>query len=604
MKEPYGEGLASHTGPESCAGRREAAGEALTGVHADQPLSSEIKSSGTPTGLTPTEGNIERGDRREPCSSPAESKTLCTRGSSLRWNREIPSVPFADGAMGRSEKVNSRTSDMYADGKSDGPIVPEKQPNNRGLMPRAEAVEERGPTKGNTAQTAVARTQGRGATSIGLDGVREAAKKDRNARFTALLHHVTAAQLRESFYDLKRQASPGVDGVTWSVYEEDVERRLHDLHERIHSGTYRAQPSKRTYIPKPDGRKRPLGIAALVDKVVQHAVATVLNAIYEVDFLGFSYGFRPGRSAHDGLDALYVGLTKRKVNWVLDADIQGFFDTIDHEWLLKFLGHRIADRRILRLIRKWLRAGVSEDGEWSATTIGTPQGAVISPLVANVYLHYVLDLWVQQWRSHHAKGDVIIVRYADDFVMGFQHRGEAERFLKDLQERLGCFGLSLHPDKTRLIEFGPYAEAYRRRVGKGKPATFDFLGFTHICSRTRAGKRFTVRRKTIAKRFRAKLRAVKQQLRRQMHDRVADVARWLRRVVQGYMNYHAVPDNIQSVLSFRTQVIRYWYRTLRRRSDRRRLTWDRFGTFANRWLPRARILHPHPCLRFYAIHPR
>ncbi len=413
MKEPYGEGLASRTGPESCAGGREAAGEALTGVHADQPLSSEIKSSGTPTQLIHAEGNIEHDDTRESYSSPAESKTLCMRGNSLHGNREIPSVPFADGAMGRSEKVNSRTSDMYADGKSDGPIVPEKQPNNREFTLRAEAVEGRGSTKGNTSQTAVARTQSRSTTLIGLDGVREAAKKDRNARFTALLHHVTVAQLRESFYDLKRQASPGVDGVTWSDYEEDLKRRLHDLHERVPSGTYRAQPSKRTYIPKTDGRKRPLGIGALADKVVRHAVATVLRAIYEVDFLGFSYGFRPGRSAHDGLDAPYVGLTKRNVNWVLDADIQGFFDTIDHEWLLKFLGHRIADRRILRLIRKWLRAGVSEDGEWSATTIGTPQGAVISPLLANVYLHYVLDLWVQQWRSHHAKGDVIIVRYAD-----------------------------------------------------------------------------------------------------------------------------------------------------------------------------------------------
>ena len=604
MKEPYGEGLASHTGPESCVGGCKATGEALTGVHADQPLSSEIKSSGTPTLLTCAEGHIGPGDSCESSSSPAESKTLCKRGNSLRGNREIPSVPFADGAVGRSEKVDSQTSDMYADGKSDGPIVPRKPPNNCGPVLCAEAVEGRGSTKGNTVQTAVARTQGRSTASIGLDGVREAAKKDWKARFTALLHHVTVLQLRDSFYDLKRQAAPGVDGVTWSMYEEDLEQRLHDLHERIHRGTYRAQPSKRTYIPKPDGRKRPLGIAALADKVVQHAVATVLNAIYEVDFLGFSYGFRPGRSAHDGLDALYVGLTKRRVNWVLDTDILGFFDTIDHEWLLKFLEHRIADQRILRLIRKWLRAGVSEDGEWSATTVGTPQGAVISPLLANVYLHYVLDQWAQQWRSRHATGDVVIVRYADDFVLGFQHRREAERFLKDLQDRLECFGLSLHPDKTRLIEFGPSAEPRRRRLGMGKPETFDFLGFTHICSRTRDGKRFAVRRKTIAKRFRAKLKVVKQQLRNQMHDRVADVARWLRQVVQGYMNYHAVPGNIESVLSFRTQVIRYWYHTLRCRSDRRHLTWDRFGPFANRWLPRARILHLHPCLRFYAIHPR
>jgi RNA-directed DNA polymerase len=604
MKESYGEGLASHTGPESCAGRREAAGEALTGVHADQPLSSEIRSIGTPTQLTNAEGNIEHDDSRESCSSPAESKTLCMRGNSLHGNREVPSAPIADGAMGRSEKVNSHTSDMHAGGKSDGPIVPEKLPNNDGADSSAEAVEGRGPIKGNTSQTAVARTQSRSATSIGLRGVREAAKKDRNVRFTALLHHITVEMLRDSFHALQRNAAPGVDGVTWRDYEEGLMDRLHDLHERIHRGSYRAQPSKRTFIPKPDGRMRPLDIAALEDKIVQHAVVTVLNAIYEMDFLGFSYGFRPGRSPHDGLDAVYVGLTKRRVNWVLDADIRGFFDTIDHGWLLKFLEHRIADPRKLRLIRKWLRAGVSEAGVWSESTVGTPQGAVISPLLANVYLHYVLDLWAQQWRSRHARGDAIIVRYADDFVLGFQHRGEAERFLEDLKERLECFGLSLHPDKTRLIEFGPYAAPKRRRLGQGKPETFDFLGFTHIGSRTRDGKRFTVKRKTIAKRLRATLQAVKTQLRRQMHVGVGVVAQWLRSVVQGYMNYHAVPGNIACITTFRTLVIRLWFHALRRRGDRRRITWTRFGPFANHWLPRARILHPHPCLRFYAIHPR
>jgi group II intron reverse transcriptase/maturase len=476
--------------------------------------------------------------------------------------------------------------------------------NNGGANSPAEAVEGRGPTKGNTLQTAAARTQSRSSASIGLRGVREMAEKDRDVRFTALLHHITVDALQDGFYALKRQAAPGVDGVSWRDYEEGLVEKLRDLHERIHRGSFRAQPSKRTYIPKPDGRMRPLGIAALEDKIVQHAVVMVLNAVYEADFLGFSYGFRPGRSPHDGLDALYVGLTKRKVNWVLDADIRGFFDTIDHGWLLRFLEHRIADTRVLRLIRKWLKAGVSEAGTWSETTVGTPQGAVISPLLANVYLHYVLDLWVQQWRSRHARGDVVIVRYADDFVLGFQQRGEAERFLEDLRERLERFGLSLHPDKTRLIEFGPYATPKRRQLGKGKPETFDFLGFTHICSRTRDGKRFTVRRKTIAKRLRATLRNVKMQLRRQMHVSVRIVAPWLRSVVQGYMNYHAVPGNIACITSFRTHVIRQWFHALRRRGDRRRITWARFGPFANHWLPRARILHPHPCLRFYAIHPR
>jgi group II intron reverse transcriptase/maturase len=437
-----------------------------------------------------------------------------------------------------------------------------------------------------------------------LAGVRVAAYKDKRTRFTALLHHVNVDLLRESFLTLKRQAAPGVDGVTWKDYEEGLEDRLHDLNERIHRGNYRAQPSRRTYIPKPDGRMRPLGIAALEDKIAQQALVKVLNTIFEMDFLGFSYGFRPGRGPHDGLDALYMGLTTRKVNWVLDADIQGFFDTINHEWLMRFVEHRIADPRVLRLIRKWLRAGVSEDGKWSHTTVGTPQGAVISPLLANVYLHYVLDLWADQWRRHEAKGDVIIVRYADDFVLGFQHRWEAERFLSALQDRLGQFGLTLHPDKTRLIEFGRFAADNRSRRGVGKPETFDFLGFTHICGRTHRDNRFTVLRKTIAKRFRASLKAVKVRLRRCFHMGIEFTGNWLRSVFQGYLNYHAVPGNIERMLAFRTQVIRLWFRFLRRRGDRRRITWKRFIPHVNRWIPRARILHPYPPERFYAKHPR
>jgi group II intron reverse transcriptase/maturase len=428
--------------------------------------------------------------------------------------------------------------------------------------------------------------------------------KDRKARFTALLHHVTIELLRDSFVALQRQAAPGIDGVTWSDYQVGLTQRLQDLHERIHRGSFRAQPSKRTYVPKPDGGKRPLGIAALEDKIVQHAMVTVLNAIYEVDFLGFSYGFRPGRSPHDALDALFVGLTNKKVNWVLDADIRGFFDTIDHGWLLTFLEHRIADRRILRLIRKWLRAGVSEAGQWSTTTVGTPQGAVISPLLANVYLHYVLDLWAHQWRDLYATGDVIIVRYADDFVLGFQHQRDARRFLEDLRGRLERFGLSLHPDKTRLIRFGRWAARDRRERGEGKPETFDFLGFTHMCSRTRKNKRFTVKRKTIAKRLRAKLQEIKAALHRRMHARFGNTAVWLRSVVQGHMNFYAVPGNIECVIRFRSECIRLWLCTLRRRGDRRRLTWARFGPFANSWLPRAHIVHPYPHERFYVFHPR
>jgi RNA-directed DNA polymerase len=404
---------------------------------------------------------------------------------------------------------------------------------------------------------------------------------------------------------LKRQAAPGVDEVTWRQYGGDLEERLTSLHERIHRGSYRAQPSKRAWIPKADGRQRPLGIAALEDKIVQQAVKTVLEQIYEEDFLGFSYGFRPRRGCHDALDALWVGMTERKVNWVLDADIRGFFDAIDHGWLMKFLEHRIADRRILRLVRKWLRAGVSEDGEWSRTTVGTPQGSVISPLLANVFLHYVLDLWVQQWRERHARGDVVIVRYADDFVMGFQHRDDAERCLQALRTRFAKFGLELHPEKTRLIEFGRFAAERRARRGEGKPETFNFLGFTHLCGKTRKGW-FTIHRISIAKRIRATLQEIKQQLWRKMHEATGAVGRWLRSVVQGWFNYHAVPCNIRSLDRFLTEVERLWLHVLRRRSQRgrRRWAWSRYHRLARRWLPRPKILHPYPDERFRAAHPR
>jgi group II intron reverse transcriptase/maturase len=434
--------------------------------------------------------------------------------------------------------------------------------------------------------------------------VRLAARRDRRARFTALLHYVTIDRLRESFYALKRKAAPGADGITWQQYEVNLEDRLADLHQRVHQGTYRAQPSRRVYIPKPDGRLRPLGIAAVEDKIVQQVVVWVLHQIYEVDFLGFSYGFRPERNAHDALDALWMGITGKKVNWVLDADIQGFFDTINHGWLLKFLEHRIADRRILRLIQKWLRAGVSEDGQWSKTDVGTPQGAVISPLLANVYLHYVLDLWVHQWRKKFARGDVIITRYADDFVLGFQYRYEAERFLKELRERLQKFGLALHPDKTRLIEFGRFAAPNRQQRGQGKPETFHFLGFTHVCGRKRLTGGFLVKRKSMSQRLRAKLQAVKETLLRQRHRPLPEQGTWLQGVVRGYFNYHAVPGNRAALETFRTQAVRYWRSALRHRSQRSRLAWMRFGKLADLWIPKPRILHPYPSARFYAKHPK
>jgi group II intron reverse transcriptase/maturase len=433
-------------------------------------------------------------------------------------------------------------------------------------------------------------------------GVRKAAKEHKEMKFTALLHHLTVDLLQESFYALKRKAAPGVDGTTWQEYEAGLEGRLIDLHSRVHRGAYRAKPSRRAYIPKADGRQRPLGVAALEDKIVQQAVATILNAIYEEDFLGFSYGFRPGRSQHQALDALSYALTQKRVNYVLDADIRGFFDNISHAWMLQFVQHRVADRRILRLIQKWLKAGVMEEGEWSETERGTPQGAVISPLLANIYLHYVFDLWVNAWRKKHARGDVIVVRYADDTVLGFQDAEEADRFLEDFRERLGKFGLELHPEKTRRIEFGRYAELNRKQRGEGKPETFDFLGFTHISGKNSKGY-FTVKRRTIRKRLRAKLQEIKQQLQRRRHDPVAQTGEWLRSVVQGYFNYHAVPGNLESLGTFRERLIRLWRTQLRQRSQRTCLTWDRLRQLAARWLPVPRVLHPWPLQRFAATHP-
>ncbi len=418
------------------------------------------------------------------------------------------------------------------------------------------------------------------------------------------MHHITQDLLRTAYITLNRSAAAGVDEVTWREYGKKLKEHLPALHERVQSGKYRAMPSKRIWIPKPDGRKRPIGIAVLEDKIVQQAVAMVLNQIFEVDFLGFSYGFRPKRNPHNALDAVWVGIEKRKVNWVLDADIKGFFDAISHEWLLKFLEHRIADQRLLRLCRKWLRAGVSEAGQWSKTDVGTPQGAVISPVLANLYLHHVLDLWTDAWRKT-ARGDVIIVRYADDFVMGFQYRNEADLFLQQLQERMAKFGLELHQEKTRLIEFGRFAAVNRSKRGEGKPETFDFLGFTHICAKTKRGNRFTIRRKTIAKRLRAKVKKMKEGIRLRMHDPIPEQGQWLRAVVLGHLNYYAVPGNKQSTDAFRTAAMREWLHALRRRSQKARsLTWKRFQRLVRTWLPTSKVRHPYPNQRLRVTNPR
>ncbi len=460
-------------------------------------------------------------------------------------------------------------------------------------------VEERGLAEGNMASKTRPGPRAGPDASSALDRVREVARKDKDARFTALLHHVDVSRLRSAYWAIRPQAAPGVDGVTWGAYGRDLEANLYDLHARVHAGRYRASPSRRVYIPKADGRLRPLGIATLEDKIVQRAVVEVLNAIYEEDFLGFSYGFRPGRGPHDALDALAVGIDRKKVNWVLDADISNFFTSLDQSWLERFLEHRIGDERVLRLVSKWVKAGVIEEGTWSETTVGTPQGASASPLLANVYLHYVFDRWARQWRRRQAYGDMVIVRFADDFVAGFEHKADAQRFLAELRERFAKFGLELHPDKTRLIEFGRYAAERRKARGLGKPETFNFLGFTHLCGKTRKG-RFSLKRITISKRMRAKLAEVKDQLRRRRHDPLPEQGKWLASVVRGHCAYYAVPGNSHAIKEFRTQVTRYWCATLRRRSQRHRLDWNRMNRIATRWLPPAHIMHPYPQVRFNA----
>jgi RNA-directed DNA polymerase len=504
-----------------------------------------------------------------------------------------------------ASKGDRRKLGAHGGEESDGVVVP-MNPLNKAAEKQAAAAEReegRTPTKENISQHHTRPAQDGASVSQGLAGVRKAAKERKQERFTTLLHHLTIDLLRESFHALKKNAAPGVDDVRWREYGEGLEDRLADLKDRIHRGAYRAQPSLRIYIPKADGRQRPIGIAALEDKIVQQAVVTILNAIYEVDFRGFSYGFRPGRSQHQALDALSVGIQRKKVNWILDADVRSFFDQMSHEWLLKFIQHRIADKRILRLIQKWLKAGVSEDGDWSETKVGSPQGSVISPLLANVYLHYVFDLWVEAWRKKVAQGEMIAVRYADDLVVGFQHRAEAERFLKEFQERLAKFGLELHPEKTRLIEFGRFAQANRQARGEGEPESFTFLGFTHHCGINSCG-RFLIWRRTERKRMEAKLQAVKQKLRKRMHEPVPQVGEWLGRVLNGYYQYHAVPGNVASLQRFRARIVFYWQHALARRSQRGRLRAGRMTQLLKRWLPLPRVLHPYPAVRFDATHPR
>lgn len=542
---------------------------------------------------------------------PTESETTSMVGNFPSGSREIPEVSTSPMEVDRSGKARGHNPDVYASGKSDKLIVPEKSANLDGMPPSSESMEERSLTNEKAEQKPLVRTQNRETDgkpfrprSRGLLGIREAAQKDKKLKFHNLFSHLTPELLRASFLDLKKHAAPGVDGETWHDYAVDFEQRILDLHGRLHRGSYRAQPSKRAYIAKADGKQRPLGIAAVEDKIVQQATRTILEQIYEVSFRGFSYGYRPRRGAHNALDALVVAIKQRNVNWILDADIRGFFDNINHDWMMKFLEHRITDQRMLRLLKKWLRAGVSEDGEWTKTEVGTPQGAVISPLLANVYLHYVLDLWIEQWRKRITNGTVVIVRYADDFVIGFSSEADARKCLAALKERMTKFGLELHPDKTRLIEFGRNAERQRTNRGDKPPETFDFAGFTHICGQTLGGV-FTVHRRTSRKKFQAKLTDISRSLLMRRHHDLAETGAWLSSVYRGWCQYYAVPGNYACLGRFQKALQAMWLRVLRRRSQRgQKLTWKKFTKICNRWIPNPRILHPYPEIRFARQHQR
>jgi group II intron reverse transcriptase/maturase len=494
---------------------------------------------------------------------------------------------------------------MHAREKSDSAIVAVKSSNKAGGRKdalAAETVERRAEAKENAKQQSTRRAQNRASVKQALDRVRKAARQRKTERFTTLFHHLTIDLLRLSFFALKRDAAAGVDGVKWEDYETDLERKLTDLHARVHRGAYRAQPSRRRYIPKADGRQRPLAVAALEDKVVQRATAAILNQIYEEEFLGFSYGFRPKRSQHDALDALMTGIGASKVKWIIDADITGFFDAVSQEWLVRFLEHRIGDRRIIRLIQKWLRAGVLEEGVVQVSDSGTGQGSVISPLLANVYLHYAFDLWAERWRRREANGDMLITRYADDIVIGFERETDARRFLDMMRARLESFALKLHPEKTRLIEFGRFAAHNRAERGLDRPETFNFLGFTLICGKSRQGK-FLLKRKTRSDRMRAKLRQTREELKRRWHLSIPEQGEWLRQVVTGFFAYHAVPTNSRAISAFREHVKRLWWRALRRRSQRDKTTLEKCQALADEWLPKPKILHPWPSKRFAVKHP-
>src|SRR5690625_1023779 len=539
---------------------------------------------------------------------PAESENLACvdtfRTRTERPRKGACMVIRETSYAGAAGKVSSHNPVVSSPEESDGNIVPEKSANKGTAFP-AESMEGRTPAERKTDRNAENRVQNRVFASPGLARVRQIAEAEKSFRFCNLFHFLKVDLLRVSFYQLKRSAAPGLDEKTWYDYEQTLGERLPELERELHIGSYRATPAKRTYITKDDGRQRPLGIQAIEDKVVQQACVNILNEIFEPNFSGFSYGYRPGRSQHDALDALHEGIMRRKINWVLDCDVEGFFDNLDHDFLMSFIEERVTDKRMLRLLRKWLRVGWQEDGKRHSGTVGTPQGSVISPLLANIFLNSAMDKWFTRWRKAEAKGETIGVRYADDSVFGFQYKSEAEEFLKALEERLQAHKLKLHPVKTRLIEFGRFAASNRRERKQCKPETFDFLGFTHICGTTRRGK-FCIRRKTSQKRLRRKLKEVKVELTKRMHEPLSKTGRWLASVIRGFTQYHGVPRNMKAAREFYTQVSRMWLRVIRRRSQkaRKRWTWERFYRLQGKWLPRPRVVHPYPNVRFDAKHSR
>lgn len=488
---------------------------------------------------------------------------------------------------------------MNGHGKSDSAIVPKKYPNESAVWELEEGMEGSALAKGNEAQQNTRQTQSWVSVQNKLRRIHQKARVDKTMRFTALMHHIyNPARLRQAYLGLKRDAAAGVDGMTWEAYGRELEENLQRLSQQLKHGAYRAKPVRRAFIPKADGRQRPLGVTALEDKIVQKATVMVLNAVYEADFLGFSYGFRPGRSQHKALEALQAGILAKKMNWVFDADIRDFFSSISHEWMVKFIEHRIADKRVVRLIQKWLTAGVFEHGTTTYNEAGTPQGGSASPLLANVYLHYVYDLWVQWWRKKRACGDVIVVRFADDTIVGFQKKSDAVRFQKELKERFSKFGLELHPTKTRLIEFGRFAATTRKEHGKGRPETFNFLGFTHICDQTRDGK-FAVTRHTEKGRMHAKVKEVRITLKRRMHASMKNVGKWLSAVLVGHYRYYGVSNNLRALRQFHNQICRAWQWALGRRSQRASYNWERMRQLIERYLPEPRIYHSeHPLERF------